>query len=133
MGLLEDVAGIEQKGPINVSIDVSEVFSKPIGSLFFKFLEPSVKQLYDLEKRVNWLKLQFPDWPFELCNHVSLLLCSFDKECLVESDRKDADLIVSHFINRITLDQFKQFMSQFFAVFPWLMNSAGATEESKNS
>lgn len=133
MRLLEKIAGLDKTDNKSISVDVSHVFKEEPGTTVFTFTEASTKHVFGSGKMSNWLKMQFPEWPDQLCETAAIMIVTMDKDALPEEDRKDANLALGHFIDRISLAEFTNFASQFFTTFPHLKDVEKEIDESKKN
>ena len=133
MRLIDKIAALDKIDNKSVSVDVSHVFKEEPGTTVFTFTEASTKDIFGSSKMSAWLKMQFPEWPEQLCDTVSIMLVTMDKSVLPEEDRKDANLALGHFIDRISLIEFTDFATQFFVTFPHLKDGAKEIEEAKKN
>lgn len=133
MRLIDKIGGLKKAELKTAYVDVSHVFEEEPGTTQFAFVQPSVQEMFRVNNKSEWLKLQFPEWPDALCDTVGIMLVMIDKSGYNEDDTANADLAFAHFIDRISLDEYGRFSRQLFEAFPEMKEPKKAVEDAKKN
>lgn len=111
-----------------VGIDVSDLFGHPEGSAVWQFREPSLPEIFSVNKVAQQVQKQHPDWPIELTSLVALISLSYVKP---EGSKQHPYILVGHLAKRMGTD-FVKFSARWKSMFPHLDDLKPLAEQEKN-
>lgn len=140
MRFSEVMQGMSVNDIPSCDIDMGKYCNQPEGVVVFKFHKPSIQDLHRVPEITKFLESQFrvkgmPEemkWPEVMCQHISLLMVSFDKTSFDEEDRPNWKFFFAQFFGKLEFEAYGEILQQYRACFPNVMPEEEAIEEGKN-